>query len=86
MLILAEAAQDLGALVLMEHRIVLFPDVDVLLPDAEKHRNIFLRDHMTFAEHGVLRDAADNLRHVVAEHLPHRVLGSDQLHHVSSFY
>ena len=57
----------------MQHGCVIFPDVNVLFPDAEQNRDVFLGDNVTFAEHCAFADAPDNLGNVVTEHLTDRI-------------
>ena len=79
---LAQGAQDLRRVVLMEHVLVVFPDIDVLLTHAEQDGDVLGRDDMALAEHGILGDAPDDLGDVVAQHLSHGLFGFQQLHGV----
>ena len=80
MFVLAQGPQVLGGLVLVEQSFGLLPDVQVLLAHGEEYRDVLLRDYMALAEAGVLGDAPDNLRQVVAEHMPYRVPGVNESH------
>ena len=82
-LVLAQRAQPFGSFVLVEHAGRLFPYVQVLLAHGQQHRDVLRRDHVPLAEPGVLRDAGNDLGQIVAEHVPHRVAGVDQLHESS---
>ena len=79
-LVLADAAEYLRRLVLMEHILVLFPDIDIVLADRQKHRYVLFGDDMPLAEYRVLGHALDYLRDVMAQHMTHCVLGFDKLH------
>ena len=77
---LAYAAQDIRGLILMEHIFVLFPDVNIILADAQEHGDILRSYDMTLAEHCVLGNAFDDLSNVVAQYLSHCVFGFYQFH------
>ena len=76
----AESEKPFRGVVFMHHVRRHFPDVQMLLAHAQKHGDILRRDNMSLAEAGVLILILDDLRHVVAEHLPYRVLRPNQLH------
>ena len=79
-LVLAQGPQPLRRLVLVEHARRLLPHVQVLLAHGEQDGDVLLPDHMALAEPGVLGDAGDDLGQIVAEHVPHRAAGVNQLH------
>ena len=78
--VMAERAQDIRRIVLVQHVFVIFPDVDVLLAHAEQHGDILLADDVPLAEHRVLGHPGDDLGDVVAEHLPDCILYAHQFH------
>ena len=80
MRVLAHGAHALCRLVLMEHALGLFPDEERLLAHAEEHGNVLLCDNMPLAEAGVLRDAGDDLRHVMAQDVADGLGGFNFLH------
>ena len=80
MLVLAQGLEPQGGLVLVEHAGLFFPHIEVLLAHTQQHWDILLSDHMALAEPGVLGNAPDDLRQVVAEHMAYRVAGIDQFH------
>ena len=84
--ILAQLTQDLGCIILMQHRLIILPDIDVVLPDRKQHRDILFPDHMSLAEHGILRHPTDNLRDIMAEDLPYRIHRLHFLHQPSHPY
>ena len=59
---------------------VVLPDVYVVLAYAEQHRDVLGLDDVPLAEDHVLGDAPDDLRDIVAESHPYRILGFDQFH------
>ena len=79
-----ESAEALRGVVLVEHAGGHLPDVEVLLAHAEQHGNVLLRHDVALAEARVLILVLDDLRHVVAEHMAHRVLGFDKSHFFST--
>ena len=79
-LALAYATQDIRCLVLVEHIFVLFPDVNIILADAQEHGNILLSYDVALAEHRVLGNAFDDLSNIVAQNLSHCVFGFYQFH------
>ena len=64
----------------MEHAVVVFPDVDVVLAHAEQYGYVLGLDYMTLTEHGVLGDALYYLRNVVTQYHPDRVFSFYELH------
>ena len=80
MLPLADRAQDICCIVLVQHGFIVFPDVNVLLAHAEQHGDILLADDMALAEHRILGHTGDDLGDIVAEHLPDRILHAHQFH------
>ena len=81
---LAERPQTLRSLVLVEHSWRFFPDVQRLLAHTEQHGDVLRCDNVSLAEAGVFRHAGNNLRHVVAQHMPHGAFGFDLLHESTS--
>ena len=79
-LILTDVAQNRRCVVLMQQVGVVFPDIDVFLADAQKDRDILRTDHIALAEACALAFPAHNLRNVVAEHHPHRILNTNLTH------
>ena len=79
---LADLAENLRPLVLVEHALRLLPDVEVLLAHREQHGNVLLPDHMTLAEDGVLGDAGDDLGDIMAEDMAHCLGRLNQFHRV----
>ena len=79
-LVCAQGAEPLSAVVFMKHPRRHLPDIQVLLTHGEQHRDVFLRHHMALAEAGVLVLVLDDLGQVVAEHMAHGLLGFDKLH------
>ena len=69
-----------GGFVLVEDAGRLFPDVQVLLADAQQHRDILRLDDVALAEAGAFELARKDLGDIVAEHLPCGVFGTDQFH------
>ena len=65
----AELPQDLGCIILMQDRIIVFPDINMILADGKQHRDISLRDHMPLAKYGILCHTFYDLRDVMAENL-----------------
>ena len=80
----AEGQKPLRRVVFVHHAACHLPDVEMLLSHAEQHRNVLLRHNMALAEARVLILVLDDLRHVVAEHMAHRVLGFDKSHFFST--
>ena len=72
--------QNPGRLILVQHRLVLFPDIEMFLAHRKKDGDILLRYHMTLAEYSILGDAADNLRNIMTQYMADCILCSDQLH------
>ena len=83
-LVLAQGAQPLGGVVLMDHAGDHLPDIQVFLPHGQQYRDVLLPDHMALPEPGVLILPGDDLGHIVAEDVPYRVLCTDQLHSAAS--
>ena len=77
---LAQGAQDFRRVVLVEHVLIFFPDIDVLLAHAEQDGDVLRRDDVALAEYGVLGDAPDDLGDIVAQHLSHGLFRLQQLH------
>ena len=84
-LVFTQGAQPCRTLVLMDHSGDHLPDIQVLLAHGEQDRDVFLAHYMALAEPGVLGYAGDNLGHVVAQHMAHRLLCPYQLHRSASF-
>ena len=80
----AEGEQTLRRVVFMHHVGRHLPDVEVLLAHAQQHGDVLLRHDVALAETRVLILVLDDLRHVVAEDMTHRVLGSNELHFSTS--
>ena len=80
MLVFTEIVQHHRRIVLMHHRFIDLPDVDMVLSDGKQHRHIFLRDDMSLSEHRSLLHAPDDLCDVMTEHLAHRIFCFHQLH------
>ena len=80
MLVFAEIVQHHRRIVLMHHRFIDLPDVDMVLSDRKQHRHILLRDDMSLPEHRSLLHAPDDLCDVMTEHLTHRIFCFHQLH------
>lgn len=80
----AHVVEHLRRVVLVEHVLVVFPDVDVVLAHAQQHRHVLRRDHMALAEYRVLGDSGNNLRNIVTENLTDGFLGFHQLHGCAS--
>ena len=78
----ADVPQDIGCVVLVEHGLVVFPDIDRVFADAQQYRHILRLNHMALAEYSVLGHTADNLRDIMAQDLTDGVLGFHQLHGV----
>ena len=72
-LALTQGAQAFGRLVLVDHALGLFPDIELFLAHGEQDGDVLLGDDMPLAEARVLGDADDDLGHVVAEHVAHGV-------------
>ena len=70
--VLGDGAQALSRLVLMEHPLGLFPDIEVVFPHGEQDGHVLLSDNMALTEPGVFGDAGDDLGQIVAEHMPPR--------------
>ena len=79
-LVPAQPAQDHGGVVFVHHIFVVFPDVDVVFTDGEEHFDVFLPDHVSFAENRALFTIFHNPGNVVAENLPDGIFCSHQFH------
>ena len=80
----AEGQKPLRRVVFVHHAGRHLPDVEVLLAHAEQHGDVLFRHDVALAEARVLILILDDLRHVVAEHMAHRVLGFDKSHFFST--
>ena len=80
MLVFAEIVQHHRRIVLMHHRFIDLPDVDMVLSDGKQHRHILLRDDMSLPEHRSFLYAPDDLCDIMTEHLAHRIFCFHQLH------
>ena len=80
----AEGQKPLRRVVFVHHAGRHFPDIEVLLTHAEQHGDVLFRHDVALAEARVLILVLDDLRHVVAEHMAHRVLGFDKSHFFST--
>ena len=80
MLVFAEIVQHHRRIILMHHRFIDLPDVDMVLSDRKQHRYILLRDDMSLPEHRSFLYAPDDLCDVMTEHLAHRIFCFHQLH------
>ena len=78
----AEGSQPLGSLILVQHAFGLFPYIQVLLSHGEQDGNVLFRDDMTLAEAGILGNAGDDLRHIMAEYVSDSFFGLDEFHNV----
>ena len=76
----AQIAQNGRRIVFVQHVFVLLPNVYMLLAYAEQHRDIFLADDVSLAEHRVLGYARNNLSDIMAKHLADGLSGFHQLH------
>ena len=56
----------------------------MVLSHAQQHGHVLFADDMSLAEHGPLLLVFDDLCNVVAEHMPHRILGTHQFHGLTS--
>ena len=85
-IVFADRAQALGRVVFMEHSLLHFPDVQMLLAHGKQHRDILFRDDMSLAELCALEFALHNARQIVAQHMADRVFRFDQLHKLPPDY
>ena len=76
----AQIAQDLRRLVLVEHVLVVLPNIDMVLAHAQQHRHVLRPDDVSLAEDRPLFLVLDDLGDVVAEHMPDGFFGLHQLH------
>src|SRR5699024_9826745 len=76
--------QPLRRVIFMDHAGGHLPDIQVFLSHAQQHRDILRLHHMALAEPGVLILSPNNLGQVVTQHMAHGLLGTDQLHPLSS--
>ena len=79
----AQGAEALRRVVLVYVLRPNLPHVQILLAHGQQHRHILRGDDMPLAKTRAFEYPFDDLRHIVAEHLPHRVLGFDQPHSIS---
>ena len=84
MLAETEVAQDRRRLVLVQHGLVVFPDVQMVLAHAQQHGHILLTDDVALAEDGALFLVLDDLGDVMAQHVPDGFFGFYQLHGLAS--
>ena len=85
-LTLAEIPQNRCGIVLVQHILIVLPDVDMLLADTQQHLDILRADHIALAESRPLALTAYDLRDIVAEHHPHCVLNANLPHGSSPLY
>ena len=83
-LLTAQGQQPLRRVIFVDHARSHLPDIQVLLAHAQQHGNIVLCDDVALAEPGVLILILDDLSHIVAQHVAHGLLCSDQLHFSTS--
>ena len=76
----AQGVEDLRRVVFVEHVFIVFPDVDMILPQGEEERDILLGNDMALAEGRALLFAGNNLRDIMAEDLAHGLLCFHQFH------
>ena len=81
----AQIAQNGRRVVFVQHVFVLLPNVYMLLAYAEQHRDIFLADDVSLAEHRAFPFAGNDLGNIVAQHLSHGVLSFHQFHGFTTF-
>ena len=74
---LADLPQDICGIIFVEHCLIIFPDVQMILAHAEQHRDILFSDNMPFPKHRIFGYARNNLGDVMAEDLPDGIPGSD---------
>ena len=77
---LTEITQNRCRIVLVQHILVILPDVNMLLANAQQHLNILSADHIALAESRSLALPSHDLRNVVAEHHPYCVLNANLPH------
>lgn len=76
-------AEDFSPFVFVEHSRRFFPDVEVFLAHGQQDGNVLLRHHMSLAEPCVFRDAYDDLRQIMAEHMSYCLRGRYFFHFIS---
>ena len=69
----AQRQQSFRRVVFMHHPRYHFPDVQVFFPHREQFRNILLYYHMSLTKTSPFICVLNDLRHVMAEHLPHGI-------------
>ena len=80
---LADIAQNRRRIVLVQHILAVFPDIDMLLAESEQDLDILRTDHIALAKTRPLALTTYNLRDIVAEHHPHGILNTNLLHSFS---
>ena len=74
-LTLAKVKKDLRRFIFMEHVLIFFPYIEVILTHGKQYRNIFFCHDMTFPEDRSLGLVFYDLCHVMAEYVSHGVDG-----------
>ena len=73
MLICRHTIKHFCRIIFMHHRLIVFPDIDRVLSNAEQHRYIFFPDDMPLTENGILCHTRYDLRNVMAKYLSDRL-------------
>ena len=81
-LALAQGAENFRGFIFMEGIFVIFPDVEIIFPEAEEDGNVFLRHDMPLSESGVFCDASDNLCDIMAQNHADGILCTDFFHNL----
>ena len=84
-LVLTKIAQDRRRIVLVQHPLVLFPHIEMLLAQPQEHGNVVQPDHIALAEPRALRPAAHNLGNVMAKRHTDRILHTHLTHSLPPF-
>ena len=66
----ADVAKNRCCLVLVQHIVVHLPHIKVLLAYGQQKRNVFFRNHMSFAKKRAFLLPRNYARHVMAKHMP----------------
>ena len=80
---LAELPKNLSTLILVEHPFLRLPDVKILFPHTEQHRNILLCHDVTFLKNRALCLAFDNLCNIMAQDTSNGIFCTDYFHVLS---
>ena len=83
MLIDADIPQHRRRVILMHLRLIIFPNINMVLAQREQYGDILLRNHMPLTEPRILRHPLNNLGDIVTKNLSHCI---DCLHFFHKVY